>query len=215
MDIFTQLVFTIGRITPNGVSMLGTGFLARADGVIITTHHVTGGNDANLVILAPHIGSLNGYQDLSDNRCVPAPATIVEIDPIRDICVLRAGITFTGKPPELGSFDNQNVGDELWIFGFPHCSQGRRALTHQRAELGAKVLLSSADVKSKHGVINVQARPGQSGSPVFSPRQRTICGVLVGAWVPGSAGIIIAGVNVHELNQTTQCVSAEYVRGML
>ena len=215
MDIFTQLVLTVGRIAPDHVVLLGTGFIVSADGKVVTTHHVTGGDDRGLVVLAPHIRCLSDYQDVADNRCSTAAAKISEIDPIRDICVLKCDLTYSGSgPPELGSFDNDKVGDDLWIFGYPHCTEGRRVLTFQHAELGAKVLHSNNDVKSKHGVMNVQARPGQSGSPVFSPKSNKVSGILLGAWVPGQ-GILLGNINPYELHQTTQCVSAEYVRDML
>lgn len=215
MDFFTQLVYVIGRVTPSGVEMLGTGFLVRRDGVIATTHHVVGSSDANLVILAPHTNDLNAFQDLSDTSCRTIPVAIKEIDPIRDIALLKAEIRIDGQIPPLGSFDADSVGDEIGIFGFPHCVEGRRALTYQKAEIGAKVLLETNGIKSKHAVINTQSRPGQSGSLVFSPKKNSISGVLVGAWVPGLGGISLGGINPKELHQTTHCVSVEYVKDML
>ncbi|MFT4192799.1 MAG: serine protease [Comamonas sp.] len=215
MNLFTQLVYVIGRVTPNSVEMLGTGFLVSHDGVIATTHHVVGSSDANLVILAPHTNDINAFQDLSDTSCRTIPVTIKEIDPIRDLALLKAEIKINGQIPPLGSFDANNVGDEIGIFGFPHCVEGRRALTYQKAEVGAKVLLETNDIKSKHAVINTQSRPGQSGSLVFSPKTNAISGILVGAWVPGQGGISLGGINPRELHQTTHCVSAEYVKDML
>ncbi|MEB1489420.1 serine protease [Xanthomonas campestris pv. campestris] len=215
MDFFTQLVYVIGRVTPSGVEMLGTGFLVSRDGVIATTHHVVGSSDANLVILAPHANDLNAFQDLSDTSCRTIPVAIKEIDPIRDIALLKAEIRIDGQIPPLGSFDADSVGDEIGIFGFPHCVEGRRALTYQKAEIGAKVLLETNGIKSKHAVINTQSRPGQSGSLVFSPKKNSISGVLVGAWVPGLGGISLGGINPKELHQTTHCVSVEYVKDML
>jgi hypothetical protein len=215
MNIFTQLVYVVGRVTPDHVEMLGTAFLVSAAGHIVTTHHVTGPNDANLVVLAPHSKNLNEYQDLSDTSCRPIAVRIAEIDPIRDLTLLKADMTFGGKVPKLGSFDDDNVGDEIGIFGFPHCVEGRRTLTFQRAEVGAKVLLEVNGIKSKHAVINTQARPGQSGSLIFSPKDQSISGVLIGAWVPGQTGISLGGINPRELHQTTHCVSVEYVRDMM
>jgi hypothetical protein len=215
MNIFTQLVYVVGKLTPDHVEMLGTGFLIDQHGHIATTHHVTGSGEANLVVLAPHINNINAYQDLTDTRCQTIAAKIKEIDPIRDLAVLKADFTFSSQLPRIGSFDDDNVGDEVGIFGFPHCVEGRRTLTYQKAELGAKVLLESGGIKSKHAVINTQARPGQSGSLVFSPKDQSISGVLVGAWVPGPGGISLGGINPRELHQTTQCVSAEYLKDML
>ncbi|MCP9826494.1 serine protease [Synechococcus sp. EJ6-Ellesmere] len=215
MNIFTQLVYVVGRVTPDHVEMLGTGFLVSNDGQIATTHHVTGSEGANLVILSPHINSINSYQDLSDTSCQTIPVSVQEIDPIRDLAILKAEIKHTGSIPRLGSFDDDNVGEEVGIFGYPHCVEGRRALTFQRAEIGAKVLIDTKGIKSKHAVINTQARPGQSGSLVFSSKDQSISGVLVGAWAPGQGGISLGGINPRELHQTTQCVSAEYLRDML
>lgn len=215
-NIFTQLVLLVGRITPEHVQMLGTGFLVSSNGLIITTRHVTGSDDSNLVILAPHISDINAYQDLSDTSCKPVPARIAEIDPIRDLALLKVSATWSGKIPEIGSFDADNVGDNIGIFRYPHCVEGRRALTFQNAELGAKVLLESSGVKSKHAVINIQSRPGQFGSLIFSHKNNRISGVLIGAWGPsGGGGISLGGIDPRELHQTTHCISAEYVSEML
>jgi hypothetical protein len=215
MNIFTQLVYVVARLTPTGAQMLGTGFLVSTAGHIVTTQHVTGPSGAGLVVLAPHISNINDYQDLSDIRCMPIPVQVAEMDPIRDLTLLKAEFTFGGPLPQLGSFDDNAVGEEMGIFGFPHCVEGRRALTFQRAEIGAKVLLDTSGIKSKHAVINIQARPGQSGSLVFSPKDQSISGVLIGAWVPGQGGISLGGIDPRELHQTTHYVSVEYVRDML
>lgn len=116
----------------------------------------------------------------------------------------------------MGSFDEINIGEELRIFSFPHCVAGRRVLTFQKAELRAKILLESNSIKSKHGVINTQARPGQSGALIFSDRTKNIVGVLIGAYAPiQRGGISLGGINPQELHQTTHCISAEYIKEML
>lgn len=216
MNAFTQLVLIIGRITPQGVNMLGTGFFVNSNGLLATTNHVVQANDSNLVILAPHISQINDYQDLSETRCNTIPASVKEINPIRDLVLLQADCKFSGIIPPLASFDQISVGDEVGIFGFPHCVEGRRALTFQKAEIGAKILLESQKVKSKCSVINIQARPGQSGSLVFSPSSQKTVGILVGAFVPNqTGGISLGGINPRELHQTTHCISAEYLKEMM
>lgn len=214
MNLFTQIVVTIGRVNPDGVQMLGTGFLISTDGKIVTTKHVVGTDSTRLVMLAPHIVNINQYQDTTDTKCTFIPLSVIEIDPLKDICIAKAEINFNGLLPDLGSFDELNVGEKIGIFGFPHCVEGRRVLTFQETEIGAKILLESNGIKSKHAVINTQTRPGQSGSLIFSPRINKIVGVLVGTYAINS-GVIIAGINPKELNQTTQCISAEYIKEML
>ncbi len=215
MNVFTQIVYAIGRVTPNHVEMLGTGFLVSTKGHIVTTHHVTGPNELGLVVLAPHIQRMSDYQNMADKSCSTIAAKLLEIDPIHDLSLLKADMSFNGRLPTLGGFDDDDVGDEIAIFGFPHCVEDRRVLTYQRTEIGAKVLLESNSIKSKHAVINIQARPGQSGSAIFSPKDKTISGILVGAWVPTLDGMSLGGINPRELHQTTHCVSSEYVRDML
>lgn len=215
MDIFTQVVVVIGRVTPSSVNMLGTGFLVSSDGKVVTTRHVVGDSDAGLVVLMPHINNINAYQDTSDNSCQFIEAQISEIDPIKDLAILTTTIRHTLPLPSIGSFDNISVGEKVGIFGFPHCVEGRRVLTYQEAEVGAKALLQASGINSKHAIINIQSRPGQSGSLVFSSRLNSIVGVLIGAYAPEGGGISLGGINPRELHQTTQCVSAEYIREML
>ena len=90
MNIFTQLVYVVGKLTPTGVQMLGTGFLVSKEGHIVTSHHVTGSENSNLVVLAPHISDINSYQDIDNNQCTPLSTTITDIDPIHDLAILKA-----------------------------------------------------------------------------------------------------------------------------
>ncbi|WP_438461974.1 S1 family peptidase [Marinomonas sp. PE14-40] len=221
MKIFTQMVVVIGRVRAGVVNMLGTGFCVQNDGLIATPRHVVGDSDEGLVIIMPHINDFSQYQDVSDNRCQSIPVTIIESDPIKDIAVLKIQMPFQGLNfinetlPKLGSFDSLDVSENVHVYGYPHCVQGRRVLTYQGAEIGSKVLLESNGIKSKYAVINIQSRPGQSGSVIYSPKSQEIVGMLNGAYVPEGAGASIAGINPHELNQTTQCISAHYIKEML
>ena len=222
MNAFTQIVYVIGKLNPSGVEMLGTGFLIDQNGHIATTHHVVGSENSNLVVLAPHIRDINAYQDLSTNTCQTIAVQIKEIDPIRDLAILNSGLSFSTELPRIGGFDDDAVDPDRAVRAAPHRQgldrrggEGRRTLTYQKAHLGAKVLLETNGIKSKHAVINTQARPGQSGSLVFSPKDQSISGMLVGAWVPGPGGISLGGINPRELLQTTQRVSAEYLTDML
>jgi len=88
--------------------MLGTGFLVTNDGHIVTSRHVIGSDDASLVILFPHITNINEYQDMSDNSCKPIKVIVEEIDPIKDLAILKSDLTFNGTIPNLGNFDSDS-----------------------------------------------------------------------------------------------------------
>lgn len=214
MNLFTQLVSLVGRVTPNHIELLGTAFMVDTNGKYVTAKHVIGNNHSGLVILAPHTQMINDYQDTTDSRCHPIDVSIFEIDPIKDLVILKASVTFSGVIPSLGTLDSIHVGEKIGVFGFPHCVDGRRVLTFQESEIGAKVLLESQGIKSKHAVINTQSRPGQSGSMVFCPKSSDIVGLLIGTYAP-TYGIILGDINPAELNQTTQVISAEYIKEML
>jgi hypothetical protein len=215
LDYFCKTSFVLGHLNreTKKVSMLGSCFLVK-NGTIVTSTHVVGNYTSDLVVIFPKILEINTYQDTSDTDCQLVNAEVISQNPFSDIAILKADLNYSGNIIPLGSFDDANVLETLWIFGFPHCVEGRNVFTAQQAELGAKILLTSNSIKSKYGVINIQSRPGQSGSIVFSPTKNKIVGMLIGAYAINS-GISLGGINPRELNQTTQCISAEYISEML
>lgn len=214
MKSFSQSVVVVGRLGPEGVSMLGTAFFVKGD-LLITPRHVVDDKDKGLVILFPHLKNLDEYQDLSDASCLPIDVEISEVDPIRDLTLLKLkdGAEFDLPSANIGSLDEISVGDRVQIFGYPHCTEGRKVWTYQSTDIGAKILLSSHNIKSKYAVLNIQSRPGQSGSVIFSQKLNKIVGVLIGTYAP-NLGISLGGINPSELNQTTQIISAEYIKDM-
>jgi len=214
MDHFTQRVLLVGRVTPDAVVLLGTAFFVGVDGVLVTSRHVVGSDASSLVILAPSLKTFNGYQDISDKSCSILNATVLDVNPIADLVLLKVEAK-ASDVLELGSLDQVNVGDVVDIYGFPHCVDGRRVLTYQTATVGAKVLLDSSSVKIKHAVVNTQTRPGQSGSLVFSKKLNKIVGLLSGTYVPQGGYVLVMGMNPAELNQTSHIVSAEYIKEMI
>lgn len=213
---FTQITLVIGKIDPNTqlINMLGTGFLVSNDGKVVTARHVVGNEIEGLCVFWPHIPNINAYQDVSDSSCKFEHAIVVDINPITDLCILSTNLRFSGSLPLLESLDNILVGENIGMFGFPHCVMGRRVLTYQETKIGAKILLETSGIKSKYAIINIQTRPGQSGSLVFNVRTGAIIGLLIGTYAP-SSGVIIAGINPHELNQTSYCISANHIKEML
>jgi len=161
-----RIVMSLGRRSSTGINILGTCFLTKNPGCFATASHVTQGNDKDLCVIIQNQDQLSDYQDASDNQVRCVPAFIDKIDTIHDTAIVRIneGLTST---IELVSLDQVKVGTEIEIFGYPHAEHGRKILTKQSADIGAKILLSAAHAKIKHCVVNIQTRPGQSGSPIF------------------------------------------------
>lgn len=124
-----QYVLAVGRTAPDGLKLLGSAFLV-APGKLVTTRHVTGGDETNLGVLAPRIGSLLDYEDTSNTSVSFANARITEVDTLRDICLLE--ISGSGAPPyRISTAGDVAPGDSVVTFGFPHSDTGRFVLTRQ------------------------------------------------------------------------------------
>lgn len=215
MQDLSQVVYAIGRATPSGVQLLGTGF-AVSFNRIATAFHVVGGDDSNLVMVLPKMSSFNDYQDTSDTALSIKPVTLAAADPLHDLCILQLDGGFITFFYSLDSADGVGIGDELVTLGFPHANTGRLVLTQQQASVGARILINNHGQKNKHIVMNVQAREGQSGGPVFDAAMSRVVAVLLGSYAPGGGGgISLGGVDPHTLHQTTHAISAEYIQDML
>lgn len=212
----SYVVHPVGRITPNGVSLLGTAFFINQPGLLATAAHVVGNNDNGLVIIMNRVNSIQDYQDTFNNQVNFITAKIKEVNPIYDVCLLevpeKIQSTFT-----LSSTDSINVGENISLFGYPHCDHGRMVLTQQNTSVGAKILINSSGIMAKNIVLNIQSRPGQSGSPIVIPESRSIAAMLIGSYAPQSngGGISIGGIDPQTLHQTTHAISATYIKEMI
>lgn len=205
----------IGIIEANEVALLGTGFFVTKDKVV-TARHVIAGRSGRIVIIPSYMNTYDGYQDTTNRQVSPYLASVIEEDPVKDLCILQSNGGINVPLLSINGLDDCNVGDDIEIYGYPHCTDGRRVLTYQKSQIGAKVLLDSSGINTKFAIINTQARPGQSGSPVISKSSNTVLGVLIGAYSNLSGGYVTMGnINPAELHQTTQCISAEYIKDML
>jgi S1-C subfamily serine protease len=210
----SNLVFALGRNGPGGVQLLGTAFALNKAGHFATASHVAGTEGQNLVLAFKPLTSLHDYQDTGDTAIKLFPVQIHALDPFHDLAVLKADVDATFSFV-VGGADDAAVGTQVVSFGFPHADHGRMVLTHQDAEIGARVLIASGGIKAKHLVLNTQARPGQSGSPIFRKTDGRLVGVLVGSYAPGGGGgVSLGGIDPHTLHQTTHAVSSEYLSKM-
>lgn len=210
-----QKIYTVGRITPTGVKLLGTCFLLNKQGLFATAAHVTNNDNTNLVIFLNNNTNLTTYQDTSNNSGQTISVSIYKVDPIRDICILQVEQNVFSDLI-IGGSDDTNIGENVGIVGFPHCVNGRNVLTYQSTEIGAKVLIESSGIKSKHLILNIQTQPGQSGSPIFRLSDSRVIGMIIGSYVPNTGGgISLGGIDPQTLHQTTHAVSTEYINKML
>ncbi len=222
MDIahLHTLVFPVGRITVSGVELLGTCFILNKSGLFATAAHVTNNDENNLVIVYSDLlysspEGINSYQDTSNNQIKYIKVSILRTDPIHDICILKTDLDIFSSI-QISSTDTVKVSEDLCVVGFPHCNMGRMVLTYQETIVGAKVLLESAAIKAKHIVLNIQTRPGQSGSPVFRKIDSKLVAIIIGSYAPQSTGSIsLGGVDPLTLHQTTHAISAEYILKMI
>ena len=215
--LMRNVVLMVGiKHAENNVQLLGSCFALPKPGYYVTCRHVIGNFENNLVLVMPQFTEVNDYQDTSRTSCQSMPVQTVEaINPLCDLAILKAQPIAEDIFP-LSSLDEMVQGDEVDIMGYPHCVTDwqMHILTLQETMVGAKVLRESQSLKFKYAILNVQTRPGQSGSLVFSRRLNRIVGILVGGYALDS-GIRLGGINPYELNQTSFCLSAEYINEML
>jgi len=211
-----KIIFTVGRKAPNGsVNLLGTCFLLNKVGLFATAAHVPNNIEKDLVIFMSENSDLRNYQDTSNNKGNFYIATIIKIDPICDVCILKTDFNQFSNI-QIGGSDDINVSEGVGIVGFPHCVDGRSILTFQSTSIGAKILLESSGLKNKHLVLNIQTRPGQSGSPIFRLSDSKLIGMLIGSYAPlGGGGISLGGVDPHTLHQTSYAISSEYINRIM
>ena len=194
----SNVFFAVGRLGPAGVQLAGTAFALNKPGFFATASHVADTDDQGLVLAFKTLSSVNDYQDTGDPSLQMFHAKIESIDPFHDLAVLKADVTVVSNIVISGA-DQAPVGVGVSNFGFPHADHGRMVLTQQDAEVGARVSIASGGIKAKHLVLNTQARPGQSGSPVFRRSDGALVAVLVGSYAPGGGGgISLGGVDPHK-----------------
>jgi hypothetical protein len=216
MRNMNEIACMVGITNENQTIPLGSCFLLPKEGYFVTCRHVIGNFTDKLVIILPP-NNINDYQDVSNTQCRIIPAIISDINPINDIAILKSGNNINIKSNiELGSVDEIFVGDSIEIWGYPHCSKdaSMHILTAQQTLIGAKIIKESESIKFKYAILNIQTRPGQSGSLVYCERINKIIGILIGGYAPES-GIRLGDINPQELNQTSFCLSAEYIIEML
>jgi S1-C subfamily serine protease len=212
--LISNVVYSIGRNINNNYVPLGTCILLNKPGIFVTAAHVIQGCDKDLCIRI-NDSYINDYQDTLITSHTVIPAKVKAIDPLRDLCLISVDSQDCSNI-QLSNTDVVRPGELVTVFGFPHSDLNRVVLTQQTCEIGAKILLSASGIKSKHVVLNIQSRPGQSGGPIIRNSDASLIGILIGAYVPSITGSIsLGGIDPQTLHQTTHAVSTEYIERML
>lgn len=206
-------IYGIARRTPGGpMALLGTGF-ALGGNRIATAYHVVAENTSELCVVLPQAKTFDDYQPIQPTMVQTVRAEVGAADPVRDLCVLHADL-FVQPTFSVATSDLVRPDDEVIAVGYPHATNGRFVLTKQKTYVGARILIGDV-VESKHIVLNIQARDGQSGSPVFNASAQSVVAMLMGSFGPrGGGGILLGGVDAATLHQTTHAISAEYLAAM-
>jgi putative serine protease PepD len=175
----------------------GTGVIISSDGEILTNNHVVEGaaNGGRIVV---------DFQDGSS-----AEATVVGLDPLMDLAVIKAdksGLT----PAELGDSAELNVGDQVVAFGSPLGLAGT-VTSGIVSALQRPVRTDSADPTTNTVIDAIQTdaaiNPGNSGGPLVDVQGRVV-GIntaiaSLGSAAGGQAGSIGLGFAIP-INQVRE-----------
>lgn len=166
-ELFSRLrqsIVVLQRDTVTGERLgNGSGFVLRADGLIVTNHHVIDGHRSLTAVFA-------------DGRRAEVVGVLLS-DEEHDLAVVR--ISLTGlEPLELGSSAGLKEGSQLFMAGNPlglDFTFNEGVLTALRpsglpADLGA---LKPAD-RQPLLQLAIDAEPGSSGSPIVDPDGKVV-----------------------------------------
>jgi putative serine protease PepD len=153
----------------------GTGFIANAEGVILTALHIVNRPGTIRVTFADG---------------TPADATVLAADPANDIAALAPNALPTVViPAVLGSSGRLSVGDDVIAIGNPLGLTGSASTGVVSGLERATVGQTGANLS---GLIQFDAavNPGSSGGPLVNDRGETV-GVVVALANPTTAGTFI------------------------
>ena len=156
---------------------LGSGFIFRADGYILTNYHVVNGAD-NITVR------------LSDK--MELPGEIVGTDAATDLAVLRIKADHELPAIPMGNSDSLLVGDWVVAIGNPFPSQGldRTVTVGVVSALGRKDLYFGDETPTYQNYIQTDAsiNPGNSGGPLVNLRGEAV-GINAAIASPNGANV--------------------------
>ena len=171
---------------------IGTGFIVRSDGYILTNYHVVRGNDSMVVTV---------FDDAGSQRY---PATIVKLDASVDLALLKIEPRAPLTAASLGDSDQTQVADEVIAIGSPFGLD----LTVSRGIVSAKrkSLVIEGTVHRDLLQTDAAINQGNSGGPLVD-RSGAVIGINTAIYTPTGA---FAGVGFAvPSNQARQFLSEE------
>lgn len=208
----SRIALPIIRQNGNFSQVLGTAILLGGN-ILATAAHVVSASDENLYFGLIPAESVNDFQSARPESFPIFPVKIHKINTLKDICILRCD-SVSGPPIPIGDISSVSTGENTLSLGYPHANDGRIVLTQFCGEIGAKVNIKDNFIDTNHFIINIFARPGQSGGPVFVIRgnKAQLIAMVIGSYINSTApGIGIAGLDPRSLNQTTHAISVTHI----
>ena len=151
---------------------IGTGFVVRSDGYILTNYHVVRGNDAMVVTVFDETGAQR------------YPATIVKLDASVDLALLKIEPRAPLTAAPLGDSDRVQVADEVIAIGSPFGLD----LTVSRGIVSAKrkSLVIEGTVHRDLLQTDAAINQGNSGGPLVN-RSGEVIGINTAIYTPTGA----------------------------
>ncbi len=151
----------------------GSGVIVDKEGYIVTNNHVVDGLETAEI-------------QLSDGRT--APASVIGVDPLTDIAVLKTEIGDL-TPAEWGDSDKLEVGDLVWALGSPFGLQ--KSLTSGILSAKERRGITGTRVIQEFLQTDAAVNPGNSGGPLVNIEGKVI-GINTAIIGPSYQGISFA-----------------------
>jgi serine protease Do len=174
----------------NIIHPLGSAFLCKAGGYLLTSAHLFSLNTPLCVVIND---GTQEFQPLTIQSANTVPVEVRQYDTINDVALLKFSADIsTAVPDSLLGVDNAvELGSTCAYFGFPFSDAGLHVRHVALALVSAKVIASSG---TKQYQLDAMVHEGCSGGPLVDRTTGKIIGIISGRFSPtGSKGGVFIG----------------------